>query len=544
VEEGMSADAPQVIAALERSVSSRRRERAKSAVDARTIGWLAAMVLVLHASGMVFGVLNVDEVDFLLIARSMLLGGVPFVDAVDIKPPLTYVAFLPSAIFGLEIWPMRLVAVAWVMATALILKRAAQRWTGRKDVGWAAAFLSVLANIVDVPSVTTEMLMNLPAALALDAFIRSEDSGEWKDDLLAGFWVGIATLFRHQAGILLAAFAIGLIISWARRERGMQIGRHLRLALGFAAPWVLTTLVFLALGELGAFYEWVIERNVFYASSSPFSMARMLQAIAVCVVLGAPLLWVLAVKEGIEGSRALRTLGLGAAKPIHPPTRADRVRTVLVLALLLTWIPVSLGGRFYEHYFIQFAPPLALLAAPQLIALGDRWSGASAWLRRAVILGLLIPPLGYLGFTLERGLAGRYPAQEAKSIEIAAWIRGHTSPDDRVFVWGHYSPIYYLADRMPGTRYLHTAPHMGDFDPQHLDASFDAAIHRSDRDVLRTIADLETRKPTIVVDTAPADIHAWSKIPLAKFPDLDRYVRDHYGLVAHPGGADVYRRVR
>jgi hypothetical protein len=61
-------------------------------------------------------------------------------------------------------------------------------------------------------------------------------------------------------------------------------------------------------------------------------------------------------------------------------------------------------------------------------------------------------------------------------------------------------------------------------------------------DVEATLADLESRRPAIVVDTAPADIHGWSKIPLAAFPELRSYIDEHYEEVGRPGGAIVYRR--
>jgi hypothetical protein len=235
------------------------------------------------------------------------------------------------------------------------------------------------------------------------------------------------------------------------------------------------------------------------------------------------LIWWLAAREST--ARPRQPIGLG-----------------LALALWLTWIPVSLGGRFYEHYFLQFAPSLALLAAPGLAALWEQRHALARGRRVALALALALPPLASLAVSFGLGAAGHYPSQNAKANQVASWLSAHTAPEEQVFIWGYFPPIYFLARRMPGTRYLHTGLLMGNFDPHHLGADFDAASHVSAEDLSRTLQDLNHNRPAVVVDTSPADIHDWSKIPLAKFPSLARYVEENYRLVGEPGGALVYRR--
>jgi hypothetical protein len=46
----------------------------------------------------------------------------------------------------------------------------------------------------------------------------------------------------------------------------------------------------------------------------------------------------------------------------------------------------------------------------------------------------------------------------------------------------------------------------------------------------------------VIVDTAPADIHAWAHMPLSAIPELRDYVAANYHLAANPGGAAVYLR--
>ena len=109
-------------------------------------------VIVLRAPAFAVAILDIDESDFALAGRMILGGAIPYADVVDIKPPLTYLAFLPAGLGGgVSLLPMRFVALAVVVATAMVLRRAAEIWTGDNMAGWAAAWLSLLAGLCAVP---------------------------------------------------------------------------------------------------------------------------------------------------------------------------------------------------------------------------------------------------------------------------------------------------------------------------------------------------------------------------------------------------------
>ena len=215
-----------------------------------------------------------------------------------------------------------------------------------------------------------------------------------------------------------------------------------------------------------------------------------------------------------------------------------------MLALWLSWISVSLGGRFYEHYFLQFTAPLALLASPAAAALLQSWRTSSRTRRGVLVAASVLPALILLGFSFARGAAGKYPEQEPRARELAGWLSQNTGPEERLFIWGHYSPIYYLADRLPGTRYVTTSVHVGNFDPGHLTDGFDLTPFRSDRDVAFTLGDLESNKVAVFVDTTRSGIHHWDRVPISTVPALARYLEDNYAFVAEIGGSRVYRRHR
>jgi 4-amino-4-deoxy-L-arabinose transferase-like glycosyltransferase len=493
-----------------------------------TAWWLLLAICLVRGSSAIFGVVNIDETDFGLIARVLAQGGVMYRDVVEIKPPLVYLAYLPSAWTHFSLWPVRIVGVAALFATCLVLRRVALAWGLGDRAGWLCAWGGLLATLCEVPSVNAELLMNLPSALAVLALVRARREGGWARIAAAGAWVGVASLVKHQAGILLLALMVGAL--WPagdgpavfRRSRA-RAGSVALLVVAFAVPWAAALLAWSAQGAGADFLEWVVTRNLFYLAGTPDPpWARLGMSLAVCVAGASPLLWILALRE--------------AFRPW------DAVRATLVSALVLTWIPVSLGGRFYEHYFLQFAVPLAVLAGAGADRLLCSWSTVPAWRRAGAVALLLLPVIGSVGWGFARGLRGEYPAQEPRTREVAAWLRAHAAPGDRLFVWGHYTPLYWLAQLAPGTRYLNTSVHMGNFDPAHLPDGFDLRPFRSDLDVRRTLLDLEARRPAWVVDTAPADIHHWSRVPLTVFPELKAYLDAHYVAVAAPAKAVVYRR--
>jgi hypothetical protein len=479
---------------------------------------LFAAIALLRLPGFVFGILNIDESDFLVFGAGIWKGLLPYRDLVEIKPPLGY--FTYALAFGFSLWPIRVLGVLWIFATALVLRGAARRWTGSEEAGWAAAWLSLLAGLVEVPSFGSESMMNLPVALALWLFVRGRRG---RDLFLCGVCAGVATLYRHQAAIAPLALAIALLIR-PEQTWGRTFSSVAAIGGGALLPWVAVGVFYAGLGQFPAFAEWTIWRNVSYVATGQAgsALARGAASIAICVV-AASLPWALAVRETLR-------------------PRPDAVWRALALLLWLTWVSVALGGRFYEHYFLQFVPPLALLGAPLAADLARHWRELSRATRALTSVAVVAPLTVWLAFVWGKGIAGGYPEQEPRVRALAAWLRGHTAPTDTLFVWGHYTPIFTLARRLPGTRYVNTSVHIGNFDPAHVPDDFDPARNRSQRDVAATILDLDRRKPPWFVDTAPAGIHRWDRFPLSAFGELSRYRDEHYVEVARPGGAVVYVR--
>jgi hypothetical protein len=500
----------------------------------RAYALLLLVILALRLPGLIFGNVDLDEIEFLLVGRGLQLGWIPYVDIVETKPLLSYLFYAPTALLGFRLWPIQILAILWSFATALLVGRTARIWTDSEQTAACAAWMCGLTSACNVLSVNAEMMANLPLAAALLFLARAERGGGRRHDLCAGLCVGLASLFKHQAGVALLAIAMAIAITALRHHRGLGLARQLAVLVGFSLPWAVVAGLYASLGHWGPFYEWNVLRNILYVGHGAGStLGRFAAGLGLFVILGAPLLWTFAVQESLAHV-APRGAGGSAGD--------DPIRRAVVYSVWLTWIPVSLGGRFYGHYYLQFVPPLALLAAPRLAAALSRWRDLRRAVRVAIVLGLALPAAGFLTFAVTRGALRAYPSQDRTTVELSRWLRDHTPRAARLFIWGHFAPIYYLAERFPGTRYKNAALQVGDFDPAHLPEGFDLRPYLSRRDLDATLHDLETRRPDYIVDTAPCNIHSWSKVPLSLFPELERLLATRYELLARPAGCPVYRR--
>ena len=124
---------------------------------------------------------------------------------------------------------------------------------------------------------------------------------------------------------------------------------------------------------------------------------------------------------------------------------------------LLVWPLVALvaivsGPYAHPHYWVQGVAPLAVLVGTA-VALVPRRLGV------ALVAVALAVPLVLLAV-----LSVRSPERRTATVvtdhrllvndQVSAWLRGHSSPDDRVYAFVASADVYLLADRLTGYPYL------------------------------------------------------------------------------------------
>ena len=490
---------------------------------------LFALTLLLRSASLAYDVMDIDQAHWSLIGRMVQEGAVPYVDFADHKPPLLFYVFGAfAALTGGNLHVQALLVAMWVAATAACVQLVARRLTHSARAAFGAAVAYVALSSCNVVTANGELLSDLPMAAALAVL------ADWRFArlVLAGALTGIAALIRPQAAVLGVALAGTVVLTgvWGRLPK--RLVGLVALALGAALPAAGAILPFYLNGLWAEFWDWNVARNLTYPPPPAWGLillqevaAHLVGAMAWAVVLAArPYRDVLVRLWRREGA-------------IEP------TRVLLVLLVPLVCFALSSGLRFYSHYFIQLALPLALLAGPRLVALLGEASGPGARGRRtALAVAVLLPVLGFFAVNWVRGFLGTYPGQDAKVRAIAAFVNQPSLPAGRLALWGDSTQLYLYTARMPASRFYNAAPLVGNFDTHHVGDDFDVRPHISHRDVATYLKDFEAHPPAVVVDASPSRLHDWHRLPMDAVEAVRDYVRAHYRLAGEPAGARVWVR--
>lgn len=216
----------------------------------RVPGWLAVVgfgaLLLLPGLGRL-GALDSTDARYLAIGREMWatgdwlvprLAGVPHLD----KPPLTYwAASLGYTLFGPTEFGGRFVEQLALIATALVVYRAARRYA---DPAWAlpAALLMLTSGLTFALSrgLATDLFQLLFVSAALVAILDAATRRSQARTAAAGALLGVAMLAKGPIALLVAA-SVWLAVAIAVRARaslpwrGVALGFALFAAIG--VPW-------------------------------------------------------------------------------------------------------------------------------------------------------------------------------------------------------------------------------------------------------------------------------------------------------------------
>jgi hypothetical protein len=139
----------------------------------------------------------------------------------------------------------------------------------------------------------------------------------------------------------------------------------------------------------------------------------------------------------------------------------------LVAFFLFSFLAVSPGFFFREHYFVQLLPAVALQAGAGLLALEKlvaRYTDKAQVVSIAFLIGVVAFSLSgtfSIGHALSvlspdefsRSVYGPNPFPE--SVKIASYLAENTSPGDRIAIMGSEPQIYFYAHRRPATEHIY-----------------------------------------------------------------------------------------
>ena len=469
-------------------------------------------VIVAHLPSFLHRLLDGDEAIYASIATLMNMGGGLYnAGGVDNKPPgIFWVYALTFRLFGdYQMTAIHVVGLAVVLATSAVVFFIATDLAGARAGLLAALFYGVLtaAGNPRLLAANTEVFMMLPLSASVLLVLRRH----W-------FWSGVllvaATAFRQTAGVNLVLAALAIL--WLEPPSGRTRAALLTLG-GLATGFVAQLLLLAASGSLDGFFRWTVQPLVGYASGSwnpQFVWSRARDSLFP-FVLDMVVVWI-------------------AAGALAAHWRSLSIQVRLTLAWLVIAIIGSIApGHLSWHYFIQAMGPLAVLAGVAF----DRFH-----LRRGVAavaaLGIAIPAVAWWSFNVTADPLTYDSHQPVPQHEaVAAYIDAHTSPADRVFVWGDWPALYVESDRVMASRFpgfLRGFERGSNLPPTSWDTAPDVWT------LLQ--ADLSAHPPQLIVDTSTANWSDFAKYPMSNYAVLAEIVASQYHRLASVDGVVIYAR--
>lgn len=395
-----------------------------------------------------------DEGGYAYVAQHWMAGEVPYKDTFDLTLPGVYIAYAPL--------------LRWVGTSATVLHWGTQVYSlGTLTLlfllGWklfnastgviAAALCAfhmgdqcVLGNAAN-----REVFMILPLVGAMYTCIQARERQSFGWSFATGALSGAALIVKQPA-VYDVAFYFLLLVWGSKRRWVLAVG----MVLGMAAMLLPLIGYFLYAGALREFYDCTIAYGVSYAGRVALHKypehfwANFKRILGSC--------WPIYI---------LAAAGMMPAQSARPE---QRNRRLVMVWLFFSFLGVSTGGFFREHYFIQIVPAVALLAAVGVHSLPvpgrmHRWKPAAAYVvvLAALIYGVGVSPSYYLRGSPElkcRKLYGVNPFAGSKP--AGQFINKHSNPEDTVFIFGSEPQILFYAQRKSATRYIFVYPLMGD----------------------------------------------------------------------------------
>lgn len=434
-----------------------------------------------------------DEGIYLVVGQGMSKGMELYAEIIDHKTPMIYwMAQMTQTL----LW-FKVLLFASSLTSVTLFYFIARRFFERK---WQIALVTVIfALLTTLPALegniaNGEILLMPMILLAVLVFwhyfplnlkvkpIKSfYKLAGWTHPLLVGMLFSLALLLKVPAGFdfgAMGVFWLMLLPFHFKKKLWKEWLKYgVMLVVGFLVPTAFSIWYFGMRGTLGAYLDFGLLYNFRYISAwgSPFTNPV---AMFLSTLQGRMMVLVLYLGVVFWGRKYLRT-------PV--------LYTFVWFGMTLFALLLSL--RPYPHYFIQIVPPVALL-------IGFLVSEAKQV--KAAVIGLFAfcfvvfsalsfqryPTLPYydnflryiIGQKSPEAYVAWFDAKTPQTYRVAEYLRKHTHPKERIFIWGDEPMVYALAQRSPVGRFS-VAFHIESFGAYE-----------------ETLTDLEKRSPSYIVD--------------------------------------------
>jgi hypothetical protein len=473
-------------------------------------GLIAVTVFIAHLPSFLHRLLDGDEAVYGSIAALLNAGGELYgTGGVDNKPPGIFWVYAATfrAAGAYQMTAIHTVGLAVIAATCVLLFVIGRDLGGARTGLLAALFYGIVtaAGNPRLLATNTEIFMEL----ALTGSVLLMFRRRW-------FWSGLllvaAGAFRQVAAVNLVLAVVAIV--WLE-PAGNRWRPAAWLAGGVAAALASGAVVLLLTGSLAGFWRWTVGSLYGYASTTwiPAYVWQRARDSLVPFVVDMAVLWIAAI--------ALATRW----------RRLDPLERLVIVWLVVAMAGSMAAGHLSWHYFIQAMGPLALTAA----LFFSRFS-LKRWVAAVAAVGIAIPVLGWWTYDLGADpLTYDFSPPVPQHQLVAAYIDDHTTPGQRVFVWGDWPALYIESDRLMSSRFpgfLRGFDRGSGIAPNNWDTTSEVWPELQ--------SDLNTHPPALIVDTASAGWSDFSMYPMRNYPVLSNLVNSSYHAVATVDGVVIY----
>jgi hypothetical protein len=423
--------------------------------EALLLASLLLAAFAIRSMAFVPAVIDTDEGFYLVQARAWLRGGWPFTGVWDMHPPGAPAVFAVAIwLFGESVTVVRALGAVSVALAAWALAALVRAGGGGFALGASAAFLylgmtPVLTGLATNTEVLFAPLVVGAMAIGVRAAMRTLAGGappRGIEILAAGLLIGPAMAIKQVVfpeGCLVFALLVGPAL-WTRR---LALPRALAYAAAYAAlcaaPTLLFALAYHLRGEFAAFWDALVEAPLRYTGGRVGLRDAAWQT-------GTAML-------GLLFGFLLAALTLGRVAPEH-----RRLRALGWLWFGVASLAIAAPGMFFQHYFLIWMPPLALLAAlgaARLIAFLGPARPQAALVGLVALAALASWRLEAMP-RIERGFGLR----DADPVRVvAATLRELVPAGSAVFVANYHPVMHALADVEPLSRFVFPASLTGHY---------------------------------------------------------------------------------
>lgn len=399
-----------------------------------------------------------DEGVYQTVALALRNGRLLYSQIWDNKPPLLYLIY---AALNSDQFSLRLLSLIFGFLSIILFYKLASKLFKNSRTSVILTF--VFALLYGLPLfegniANAENFMSLPTLISANLILNLKETSQKKllKIFLAGLLLSVSFLIKTVAVFDLAAFLIFLMffkdnkffsLLKNRTYLAYEVKKIILFLSGFSIPIIITVFFFIFKGALSSFLSATLFSNVGY------------------VGYGNKLLI-----GNISIPQGLLLLKLTILFCFIAFLFLQRKRISVFTSFILIWFSFSLfnalfSQRPYIHYLLVLLPSLVLLLGIIFENIKYRVLFFALFLFSLILISKTFGTydktisyyINFIDFIGGKKTVANYQKffdkETPTNYEIAAFIKGSTSANDNIFIWGNNAQVYNLTLKLPPGRY-------------------------------------------------------------------------------------------